>query len=106
MASETVSLDSNGRLYIPTKIREAMGWESGDVLTLSPLQNELRVLSRRQAIEQIRAEVLKHIRPGVSLVDELIRERREEVRREDEEYRRSVARRKARVNRVSRKSRG
>jgi len=106
VASETVSLDSNGRLYIPTKVREAMGWKSGDALTLTPLQNELRVLSRWQAIEQIRAEVLKHIPPGVSLVDELIRERREEVRREDEEYRRSVARRKARARRTARKSRG
>ena len=106
MDVETVLLDRNGRLFIPARIRRAMGWEIGDRLTLSPLQSELRILSRRQAIEQIRAEVLKHIRPGVSLADELIRERREEVRREDENYWRSVKRRKARAGRVARKSRG
>jgi len=106
MASETVSLDRNGRLFIPAGIRKAMGWKLGDILTLNPSRNELQVLSRRQAIEQIRAEVLRHIRPGVSLADGLIRERREEVRREDEEYKRSVERRKRRVSGRARKSRG
>lgn len=106
MATETVSLDRNGRLFVPARIRKEMGWKFGDMLTLCPGQNELCILSRRQALERIRAEVLKHIQPGVSLADELIRERREEVRREDEEFRRSVARRKAQTSRVARKSRG
>jgi AbrB family looped-hinge helix DNA binding protein len=106
MDSESALLDKTGRLFIPAKIRKEMGWNPGDRLVLSPMQRELRVLSRRQAIEQIRAEVLKHIKPGVSLVEELIRDRREEVRREDEEYRRSVARQKVRTPRRKRNSRG
>jgi AbrB family looped-hinge helix DNA binding protein len=106
MDNESALLDRTGRLFIPAKIRKEMGWNPGDRLVLSPMQRELRVLSRRQAIEQIRAEVLKHVKPGVSLVEGLIRDRREEVRREEEDYRRSIARRKIRMSSRKRSSRG
>lgn len=41
--------------------------------------------SRRQALDKIRAEVRKHIPADVSLVDELIRERRQEAARDEAE---------------------
>jgi len=64
-----------------------MGWEAGQRLTLVGGNHELTVLSRKQALERIQEEVRKHLRPGVSVVDELIRERRAEARREEQEYR-------------------
>jgi len=106
MVFETASLDKHGRLVIPANFRKEMGWKPGERLTLAIADNELRVLSRRQAIEQLRAEVQKNLRPGVSLVDELIRERREEVRREEEEYQQSKAEQERRAVHKAGKSRG
>lgn len=89
MDTETVTLDKHGRVLIPAGIRKRMGWEAGQILTLAPGTHELQILSRKQALERIREEIRKHVPPGVSLVDELLLERREEVRREEEEYQRS-----------------
>jgi AbrB family looped-hinge helix DNA binding protein len=96
MESETVTLDKHGRILIPGPIRKKMGWEAGQNLTLAAGTHELRILSRKQALEKIREELRKRIPPGVSLVDELIRERRDEVRREEEEYQQWKADREAR----------
>jgi AbrB family looped-hinge helix DNA binding protein len=105
MSTETVTLGESGRIVLPASIRKEFGIKPGERLTVISELGEIRILSRKMALESIRAEVLKHIKPGVSLVDELIRERREEVRREEEEYRRSVARQKPRVA-MTRESRG
>jgi AbrB family looped-hinge helix DNA binding protein len=106
MTFETTSLDKHGRLVIPAHFRKEMGWMPGEKLTLTLTGSEVRVLSRRQAIEELCAEVRKRIPPGVSLVDELLRERREEVRRELEEIRQSNAARQTRAGKAARKSRG
>src|SRR5580698_730820 len=106
MTFETASLDKHGRLVVPAHFRKEMGWKPGEKLTLTLTGSEMRVLSRRQAIEEIRAEIRKRVPPGVSLVDELLRERREEVRRKDEEIRRSKTAREAPARKAARKSRG
>jgi bifunctional DNA-binding transcriptional regulator/antitoxin component of YhaV-PrlF toxin-antitoxin module len=82
---ELAFLDKGGRFVVPAKFRKEMGWEAGDKLTLAVVENELRVVSVKQAIRDARSFIAQHVPPGVSLVDELIRERREEVRREDAE---------------------
>ena len=106
MMTETVILGQSGRIVLPASIRKQFGMEPGERLTVISENGEIRILSRKMALESIRAEVLKCVRPGISLADELVRERRDEVRREDEEYRRSLDRRKALAGRTKRKSRG
>jgi AbrB family looped-hinge helix DNA binding protein len=106
MTFETASLDKHGRLVIPARFRKEMGWKPGEKLTLALTGSEVRVLSRRQAIEELCAEVRKRTPPGVSLAGELLRDRREEVRRELEEIRQSKAAREARARRTARKPRG
>ena len=96
MDFERVILDKHGRILIPAALRKKMGWEEGELLTLSAGEYGLQVLSQLQVIHEIQDKVQKCARPGVSVVDELIRERREEVRRDDEEYERSKARRSRR----------
>lgn len=96
MTVERVILDKHGRILIPSTLRKQMGWDSGQRLTLRSGKYGLQILSPVQALEQAQEEVRKYARPGVSVVDELIRERREEVRRDDEEYERSKTRRAGR----------
>lgn len=72
-----------GRIVIPAKIREALDIREGEVLTMDIQDNELRVRTSREALRRLQALVRKHVPEGVSLVDELIRDRREEARREE-----------------------
>lgn len=102
MDIERVILDKHGRILIPSALRKKMGWEDGQHLTILSGKYGLRVLSPVQALEHAQEEVRKYARPGVSVVDELIRERRQEVRRDDEDYERLKARRARR--RVAEKS--
>lgn len=95
MDTERVILDKHGRILIPSALRKQMGWEAGLRLTISVGKYGLQVLSQKQAIEEIQDELRKRIPPGRSIVDELIRDRREEVRRDEEEYKQSKARRQS-----------
>ena len=69
----------NGRLVIPAKYRKALGLKPGDEVLLVLEDNEIRVLSTRQAIARAQAVVRRYIPKGRSLSDELIRERKEEA---------------------------
>jgi bifunctional DNA-binding transcriptional regulator/antitoxin component of YhaV-PrlF toxin-antitoxin module len=96
MDTDRVILDKHGRILIPSALRKKMGWEDGQPLTILSGEYGLRILSRVQALEQAQEQVRKYARPGISVVDELLRERREEVRRDDGQYERSKTRRSRR----------
>jgi AbrB family looped-hinge helix DNA binding protein len=68
-----------GRIVIPTKLRQALGIEIGENVTLSVKNNTLQITTQKEALRRIQALVRKHVPEGVSLVDELIKERREEA---------------------------
>lgn len=73
------NLDSKGRLLLPAKLREQAGFKEGDVLVVA-LDNNLiaQVSSLRQKIRSLRG-ILKSPGRKKSLVDEFIRERRQEA---------------------------
>lgn len=71
-----------GRIVIPASYRKALGLRKGSMVVLSLKDSEIRILSREQALKQFQKLVCSRVPPGVSLADELIRERREEARRE------------------------
>lgn len=77
-----VSLGQNGRLVIPAPFRRALGIEAGDELVLSLDEGQLRISTREQAIARAQEGVRQRVRGDVSLVDELIKERRVEARTE------------------------
>lgn len=83
MNSEITFLDKTGRLVVPVRFRKEMGWEPGDKVTLEVIDQELRVVSVKQAIRSAQELVARHVPAGVSLADELIRERHEEAQRDD-----------------------
>ena len=78
----TSKITKGGRIVIPAKFREALGMEVGQNVTLSVTNDELRVISSKAALRRLQTLVRKHVPEGVSLVDELIRERREEAANE------------------------
>ena len=83
MASEArLKINENGRVVIPAAFREALGIRAGDELVLRLEEDELRITTMKQRLERARKLVRKYVKPGRSLVDELIAERREAARNE------------------------
>ena len=72
-----------GRVVIPVELREKHGIEVGDTVIWRDDGDGLRLTSRMAGIRRAQQLVAKHRRPSDgSVVDELIRERREEAARE------------------------
>ena len=81
LVSNEVQLGAQGRLVIPAPLRKALNLSQGDRLVARKVGDSL-VLERREVIEQRLQDRFRHIPPDVSLVDELIAERRAEADKE------------------------
>ncbi|HEV2134507.1 MAG TPA: AbrB/MazE/SpoVT family DNA-binding domain-containing protein [Terracidiphilus sp.] len=80
-------INENGRIVIPAAIRTRMNLKPGDsVLMRLDQDGVLRIESHMARIRKIQDELKKYGKPGVLMSDELIAERREEARREMEEW--------------------
>ncbi|HHQ41543.1 MAG TPA: AbrB/MazE/SpoVT family DNA-binding domain-containing protein [Chromatiales bacterium] len=77
-----VHVGAQGRVVIPAALRKALRLKRGDRLVARKVGESL-VLERREALERRLQERFAHIPPDVSLVDELIAERRAEADREE-----------------------
>lgn len=73
-------VNENGRVVIPAAFRKHLGIRVGDQLELRIEDDELRISTLRRNIHRAQRLVRKHINPNVSLVDELIAERRQAAR--------------------------
>jgi AbrB family looped-hinge helix DNA binding protein len=86
--SVSSKINQNGRIVIPAAIRRQMGLNAGDSLLMDVEDGVLRLETHRARIRRIQREFAQYNRPGVLASDELIAERREEARREEEEMER------------------
>jgi len=75
-------VNENGRVVIPAYFRKRLGIRIGDEVLLRIEQDELRITTLKRNIARAQQLVRKHVKPGTSLVDELIAERREAARNE------------------------
>jgi AbrB family looped-hinge helix DNA binding protein len=75
-------VNENGRVVIPAAFRKAMGINIGDEVVLRIEDDELRILTLKRRIERAQRLVRQHVKPGTSLVDELIAERRKAAKSE------------------------
>jgi AbrB family looped-hinge helix DNA binding protein len=86
METYTTRLEKSGRILIPVAVRRHLGLSEGSqVLVKVEESGALQVTSRSQALAKVREEIRKYIPPGQDLAGELIRDRRAEVEREDQE---------------------
>lgn len=84
LAPAKLRLGPDGRVVIPAAFREALGLSEGDTLIASVDDGELNLLTRRAAVRRAQAIVRQFVPEGVSLVDELIEDRRREAEREQQ----------------------
>ena len=81
-AEARLRVNENGRVVIPAAFRRALGINAGDEVVLRMEDDELRITTLKRRLERAQRLVRKHVKPGTSLVDELIGERREEAKNE------------------------
>lgn len=79
----------DGQLVIPEEIRQELGLNEGELVTMQIVDGELRIISAHEGIRRAQEIARKYIIPGQSIVDELIAERRAEAAREEAEIRAS-----------------
>jgi AbrB family looped-hinge helix DNA binding protein len=83
MDSETFArVNDNGRVVIPASYRKALGIKAGDKVILRMEHDELRITTMKRRLERAQRRIRQYVKPGVSLADELIAERREAAKRE------------------------
>ncbi|HSZ60997.1 MAG TPA: AbrB/MazE/SpoVT family DNA-binding domain-containing protein [Terriglobales bacterium] len=75
-------INENGRVVIPASFRKALGINAGDEVVLRIEKDELRIMTMKSRVERAQRRVQSYVKPGRSLADELIAERREASRRE------------------------
>jgi len=75
-------VNENGRVVIPASYRKALGIKAGDEVILRMEDDELRITTMKRRLERARRRIRQYVKPGLSLADELIAERREAAKRE------------------------
>ncbi|HVX09882.1 MAG TPA: AbrB/MazE/SpoVT family DNA-binding domain-containing protein [Pirellulales bacterium] len=77
-----VRLSDGRRVVLPAEVCKQLGIDVGDTVIVDVDDGKVQLHSFDTRLATFRAELSNKVPPGVSLVDELLAERREEVRRE------------------------
>ncbi len=78
----TVTVDGSGRILIPAKIRKQLKLKQGSDLIARVNEEQLVLQTRAQALREAQAYFSKLRPAGTLWSEELIKERRQEARRE------------------------
>lgn len=83
--STRVRLGSSGQVVLPYAVLKGLGLKEGDTLIATVDDGEIRLMTIPTAVRKAQAIVRQYVPAGVSLVDELLQDRRREVEREHHE---------------------
>ena len=83
--STKIRVGPDRSVVVPASVTEALGLQEGDVLFARVEDDEIRLLTRKAVTRCVQAMVREFVPEGVSLVDELIEDRRREVEAESRE---------------------
>jgi AbrB family transcriptional regulator, stage V sporulation protein T len=77
---------AGGKISLPAELRRALDLKEGDFITLDHDCTSFTCMSYRQRIKQLQAKFAPYVQQGVSVVDELIAERRAEAAKEEQDH--------------------
>jgi AbrB family looped-hinge helix DNA binding protein len=80
----TRSTISRGRVVIPVALRKELGIQDNDQLVWAVRDGELVAITRKAQLRRAQELFSQYVPRGISLVDELIADRRAEQAKEDE----------------------
>ena len=80
-----MTVGPGGRVVIPAAYRKALEVKEGDYIIMRMDGEDLRVANDAKELQRVREMIASYVPEGVSLVDELLKERRREVAAEEAE---------------------
>ncbi|RFC61789.1 AbrB/MazE/SpoVT family DNA-binding domain-containing protein [Fulvimarina endophytica] len=75
-------MQENGRVVLPSDLRKSLGLSKGDKVLIEAEGDEIKLTTARLRRKRAQAIAKKYARPGVSVVDEFLSEKRAEAERE------------------------
>jgi len=78
-------LGEGRRVAIPAEVCQKVGLNPGDPVAIEIHEDGLHLVPFLQVVREVQKAFAPYKKPGVSVVDELLRERREEAERENRE---------------------
>ncbi len=81
-----VRVDPAGRVMVPANLRQKLGIEPGSDLIISADAQGIHLQTFAQAVRAAQEAFAPYRVPGVSVVDELIQERRKEAQKESRKW--------------------
>lgn len=81
-AQQWVKVGPGGGVAVPVAFLQALGVKEGSEVQIRLEEDEVKIMPRSAVIRRVQERVRKYVPEGVSLVDELIAERRREAERE------------------------
>jgi len=82
MTEVRLRVNENGRVVLPAAFRKALDIRPGDQLVARLEGDEVRITTLARRIERVQRRLRQYVRPGISLADELVAERRAAARHE------------------------
>ena len=82
MAHVRLRVNENGRVVLPAAFRKALNIRPGDQVLARLEDDEVKITTLKHRIERAQRHVRQFVKPGRSLADELIAERREAAQHE------------------------
>jgi len=73
---------SAGRVVLPAGLRKALGIEDGSEVVFSRTEHGIEIKTLAEVVRQAQERCARFMKPGVNVVDGLIRDRREAADRE------------------------
>ena len=80
--SYSVKVDGSGRIVIPVELRDRHHFSPGDEIVLQEVDGQVSLKTYEQTLREVQAYFKSLGDPEISMVDELIAERRAEAARE------------------------
>jgi bifunctional DNA-binding transcriptional regulator/antitoxin component of YhaV-PrlF toxin-antitoxin module len=82
VGADRLRMGASGEIVLPASMRSALGLRPGDSLIATIEDGEVRMMTLSTAIRKAREIVRQYVPKDVSLVDELLEDRRREFERE------------------------
>lgn len=73
---------TDGRMVIPVSLRKQLNMSKNEEATISIEDGDILITTRHQALDRLRKIVAPHLNPNESLVEEFLKEKRLEVKKE------------------------
>ena len=77
--SYSIPVGENGRMNLPAELRRRLGLSGAGKITLEEYADRIEIVSFQQRLQRVRELMQPFLRPGQSMSEELIRERRAEA---------------------------